>query len=122
MTFGFSFKVLFYFLQHEVKGQVDSEEARPKMINSVLSVYILTLFCSIQKFISCMQHSRAWWEDDSVSTLFWGLTRPRPARGRGPARSGGASRKVFFQWILFASIPNLQTVLVGLLSALGNLR
>ena len=73
MTFGFSFKVLFYFLQHEVKGQVDSEEARPKMINSVLSVFILTLICSIQKFISCTQHSRAWWEDDSGSTLFWGL-------------------------------------------------
>ena len=37
------------------------------------------------------------------STLFWGL-------------------KFFFQWILFASIPNLQNILVGSLSALGNLR
>ena len=37
------------------------------------------------------------------STLFWGL-------------------KFFFQWILFASIPILQNILVGSLSALGNLR
>ena len=37
------------------------------------------------------------------STLFWGL-------------------KFFFQWILLASIPSLQNILVGSLSALGNLR
>ena len=37
------------------------------------------------------------------SLLFWGL-------------------KFFFQWILLASVSNLKNILVGSLSALGNLR